>query len=94
MKKKHINIGIGDVVDFDWKQPNPWANRGRATGLIAQDVYEYLPQVVSKPENPDNTWAVEYQHVVPYLIKAIQEQQAEIKALKHEVATLKGGQLE
>jgi hypothetical protein len=70
-----------NIVDFDWKAGTKRAGRGRATGLIAQDVFEYLPQVVNKPTNPDNTWAVEYQHIVPYLIKGIQDQQAQIQVL-------------
>jgi len=77
-----------EVVDFDWKE-GEWAKRGRATGLIAQDVYEYLPQVVGKPDNPENMWSVEYHHMVPYLIKAIQTQQKEIDRLKEEIGELK-----
>lgn len=62
-----------DVVDFDWREGNKWAGRGRATGLIAQEVYEYLPQVVDRPEDEESTWSVEYHHLVPYLVKGVQE---------------------
>jgi hypothetical protein len=75
-------IGQMDVVDFDWKEGMKERNRGRATGLIAQDVIKYLPQVVIKPDDPEDMWAVEYQHIVPYLIKAVQTQQKEIDDLK------------
>jgi len=61
------------VVDFDWKQGTKWYGRGRATGLVAQEMYEYFPQVVDKPLDPENIWSVEYHHLVPYLIKGIQE---------------------
>jgi len=76
------------VKDFDWKKGNKWRERGCATGLIAQEVIKYLPQVVNKPEDPKNAWAVEYQHIVPYLIKAVQEQQVEIEVLKTKVKEL------
>ncbi len=62
-----------NIKDFDWKVGTKWSGRGRATGLIAQEVYEYLPQVVDKPSDPNNTWSVEYHHLVPYAIKGIQE---------------------
>ena len=45
-------------------------------------MYEYLPQVVNRPNDPDNTWAVEYEHIVPYLIKGMQEQQAQIQSIQ------------
>jgi len=77
-----------EVVDFDWKEGTKWADRGRATGLIAQDVYEYLPQVVDKPDDPANTWSIEYHHLVPYLIKGIQEQEQKIEDLQEQLAQL------
>jgi len=45
-------------------------------GLIAQHVYEVIPEVVSKPANDNSElWGISYEKLVPVLIKAIQEQQ-------------------
>ena len=69
------------VVDFNWKDNQEWAERGRWTGMLAQDVYDILPQVVNKPSDPNNTWSIEYHHMVPYLVKGMQEQQIEMDEL-------------
>ena len=46
-----------------------------------------MPEAVSKPTDEANqVWAVDYTKLVPILTKAIQEQQAEIVALKSELA--------
>ncbi len=48
----------------------------RAIGLIAQDVYSIIPEVVSKPQNDsDELWGMSYEKLVPVLINAIKEQQ-------------------
>ena len=45
-------------------------------GLIAQEMYEIIPEVVSKPENEQVAlWGLAYDKLVPVLVKAIQEQQ-------------------
>jgi len=52
-------------------------------GLIAQDVYEVVPEVVSKPEDETKElWGVDYAKLTPILIKAVQEQQKEIEELR------------
>ena len=62
-------------------------------GLVAQEVYEIIPEVVSKPENEqDGLWGLAYDKLVPVLVKAIQEQQSQIEMLKkknEEINTLK-----
>jgi hypothetical protein len=50
-------------------------------GLIAQDVKAVLPQVVYDGEG-DDPYSLSYTELIPVLIKAIQEQQAEIDALR------------
>ncbi len=49
-------------------------------GLIAQEVYQVIPEAVNQPEN-ENTdlWTMSYEKLIPALIKAIQEQQEIIK---------------
>ena len=72
-------------VSFDYKQG---ANDQR--GLIAEEVLDVLPNMVTIPEgyteyNPEESWntpSIDYSKFVPYLIKMVQIQQREIEALK------------
>ena len=59
-------------------------------GFIAQELYEILPEVVSKPED-ENTdlWSVDYQKIVPVAVKAIQELNTKVESLETENAILK-----
>jgi hypothetical protein len=50
------------------------------TGLIAQEVQKVLPDSVSTGDDEAKTLAVNYDSLVPILIAAVKEQQAEIKA--------------
>jgi hypothetical protein len=68
-------------------------------GLVAQDVQAVFPQLVSEttaPGNPDDKGAgsqkflaIDYLKLVPLLVKAVQEQQAQIEQLKADVAALR-----
>ena len=62
-------------------------NRGREVGVLAQDVENVLPEAVS--EGADGYKRVDYTKLVPLLIEAVKEQQAQIETLKQEVETLK-----
>jgi hypothetical protein len=55
-------------------------------GLIAQDVLEVVPEVVT---NDSNGYAVDYIKLIPLLIEAIKEQNAKIVALETESAKSK-----
>ena len=89
------------VVDFKWNDPTDKAevnrnSRGTWTGCLAQEMVNVFPYTVNAPRKADNsidteserTWGLEYQHLVPALIKGFQEQQAEIETLKTKVAAL------
>jgi hypothetical protein len=95
---KTINYSIDNAVEklmslravnFSWKSDS---SNKENLGLIAQDVEKVFPQVIDKgslpntPSNPitDNTeyLGVRYTELVPVLVKAIQEQQAQIEELK------------
>lgn len=80
------------IVDFDWISKEDQKKRGRTTGLIAQDVYEILPQIVNKPDNPQDYWSVEYHHLVPYVVKALQDLKRENDILHERLATLENQQ--
>ena len=79
------------VVDFDWvdpsdTSPNNKNARGRWTGMLAQETVETVPWIINAPRTEDgeidhassNTWFVDYQHLVPMLVKAIQQLEAKL----------------
>ena len=84
------------VVDFTWNDPsdksfNNKNVRGVWTGLIAQEVINQVPYVVNAVrdeqtllpiENSDSYWTLEYDKLVPILIKAIQELKKEFDEYK------------
>jgi uncharacterized protein (DUF1499 family) len=76
-------------VEYQMKDDASGANQ---IGLIAQEVLEVLPEVVSVPATDDYFYGMNYSGVVPVLIKAIQEQQAIITALTARVEALEGAQ--
>lgn len=52
-------------------------------GFIAQELHAVVPEAVNRPENEaEQLWGVDYTRLVPVLPRAIQEQQAQIKALE------------
>ena len=55
-------------------------------GFIAQELQQVLPIVVSETISEDKLLSVNYISIIPLLTKAIQEQQAQIEALKAELA--------
>ena len=75
-------------VSFDYK-----FGASDQHGLIAEEVMEVLPSMVNIPDgytefNPDEPWkapGIDYSKFVPYLIKMIQVQQAEIDELKSKI---------
>jgi len=54
-------------------------------GVIAQEVQEVIPQVVSEANDSDGTLSVAYGNIVGLLIEAIKDQQAQIEELKLKV---------
>jgi len=73
-------------VTFEWKKPKGNVGQGEQIGLIAQDLQKVLPQIVVTGDDKDKILSVKYDELIPVLIKAIQEQQVEIDALKQENA--------
>jgi hypothetical protein len=79
------------VRSFDWKD----GTGSVPFGFIAQELNEVVPEAVSHgTTNEDGSmltpWGIDTSLLVPYLTKAIQEQQAIIEQLKADVAALKG----
>src|SRR5210317_471002 len=78
-------INALNPVAYNWKES------GKADeGLLAQEVLEVVPNVVSGSD--DDYYGVDYSKLVTPLIKAVQEQQEQIESLKSEIELLKGGQ--
>jgi hypothetical protein len=61
-------------VSFKWK-----SNGESADGLIAQEVLKVFPRAVHRA--PDGYLNISYQQLVPYLIRAMQDEQREIYGL-------------
>jgi hypothetical protein len=77
-------------VKYKWRKdefPNKAFDNRLQIGFIAQDVMKVLPEVVS--EDKDGYYSIDYAKITTVLVKAMQEQQSEIEALKKENARLK-----
>jgi len=74
-------------VEFDWKELTEeekktiHGNQGHDVGVIAQEIEEVLPEVVTTRDSGYK--AVKYEKIVPLLIEAIKEQQKQIEELKN-----------
>ena len=74
-------------VSFDWKplteeeKKTIHGNEGHDVGVIAQEIEEVLPEVVTTRDSGYK--AVKYEKIVPLLIEAIKEQQQQIEELKN-----------
>jgi len=68
---------------YDWKEgfDEIHSHKGNDVGVIAQEIEEILPQIVT---NRDNGFkAVQYEKIIPLLIEAIKELSAKIKDLEN-----------
>lgn len=75
------------VVDYNYISDEA---KTRTTGFIAQDLYKVYPEAVSKG-NEDvkvKAWMVDYSKLTPLLVKAVQDQQKEIAALKAQLSEM------
>lgn len=76
------------VYDYNFKTDT---TKTQQTGFLAQELYKIFPTAVTVggDDPKENPWAVDYGKLTPLLVKAIQEQQLQIEALKKEVENLK-----
>jgi hypothetical protein len=72
-------------VEYHWKDRPA---DGVGIGLIAQDVESVIPEIVSRPRERDEAYGLSYAELIPILIRAVQEQQAEIEALRADLKDL------
>ena len=90
-----VDFTWNDTSDVSYNNRNA---RGKWTGLIAQEVIDHIPYVVNavrdketldpipdaKNEDGENRlWGMEYDKLVPILIKAVQELSAKVEALEN-----------
>ncbi len=66
---------------YQWKDHK---HAGPSYGLIAQELAEIYPELVE--ERSDGYLGISYLELIPFLIKAIQEQQGQIESLKRDLA--------
>lgn len=74
----------------DFKSDSIMAEKAKVDqiGFIAQDVQKLFPELVT--QDKEGTLGIKYIEFIPILIKAYQEQQAELESLKARVAKLEG----
>jgi hypothetical protein len=89
-----LPAGLAEILrltprQFRWNNDNPHEDKGLQFGLIAQEVQPVLPNLVkraapglSNDRAPDGILRVDYNGLIPVLIRAVQELNAEVVALK------------
>jgi polyhydroxyalkanoate synthesis regulator phasin len=89
---RKVEYGLEEIlklnpVEYRWKK-EAGDNNGEAEphlGLIAQDVQNVIAEVVEEPKKEDGYLGMNYSELVPVLIKAVQEQQKQIRELQRKL---------
>ena len=71
-------------VSYDWKETGK-----HDIGLIAEEVGEVVPEVVTYEKNGIDAQSVDYARLTALLIEAVKEQQRTIEEMKSEISDLK-----
>jgi Chaperone of endosialidase len=84
-----LGYGLAEVlrlrpVTWRWKE-HP--ETGQQLGLVAQDVEPVLPEPISTYKDPEQTKGLNYTGLLPVLVKAMQEQQAQIERQSRQLKT-------
>jgi len=84
-----ISYGLNEIlqinpINFNWIDEDKFGNENE-NGFIAEDVMSIIPNVVAADTHG---LFMDYTKLIPILTKAIQEQQALIKALEQRILTL------
>lgn len=75
-----------EPISFEWNDKQN-AYKGKDIGLIAQQVKEIAPEIVTERKN--GYLAMKYEKVIPLLVGAIQDQQKIIEEMREEINQLK-----
>jgi hypothetical protein len=81
---KSINYGLNEIMQIMPVSYTYKSNGEHQLGFIAQDIGVIIPESV----HFDEYMGVDYQSIIPILTKAIQQQQALIKALEQRIINL------
>ena len=89
-KVSDIDNAIGiisqlETLKFTWKRDSQLENKPVYFGLVAQNAKEIMPEVVDTGRDEMQTLGIRYTEVIPILVKAIQEQQQQIKELQSQI---------
>lgn len=84
---RSMHYGLRDVMML---RPVTWTWKDRpsdktALGLVAQDVMPVLPELVEKGTDKNGMLSINYLGLVPVVIKAMQEQQEEIRQQQKQI---------
>lgn len=79
-----LNYGLNEVIQMQPVKYTYRSNGEKQLGFIAQDIGTLIPESV----HFDSFMGVDYQSIIPILTKAIQQQQAQIEALKQRLLIL------
>jgi len=94
---ENSSSAIQDIKDlkvrqFDWKDN---IDTHKDFGFVAQELHSIIPEAVSVGSDelddngkPKQSWGVDYSHIVPRLVKAVQEQQTKIEELEARITEL------
>ena len=85
LKSNIISLGstLAKLMQIDGKTYTMKSNeKENKIGLLAQEIIEVFPELVKEGDDKNGTLSVNYQGLVPVLINAIKEQQAQIDELK------------
>ena len=85
LKSNIVTLGstLSRLLLIDGKSYTMKANESISKiGLLAQEVQSVFPELVKKANNSEETLSVNYQGMIPVLLNAIKEQQAQIDELK------------
>jgi hypothetical protein len=85
-----LNYGLKTVmamhpVRYAWKKSPTKTDQ---LGFLAQEIQKLVPEAVNVGTDANHTLGINYVEIVPVLVNALQEQQAEIDALKTANAAL------
>ena len=88
--------------DWDDPKDTSWNNKmarvkhgGQWSGILAQEAVEVVPHIINAPRieetleldhESENTWQVEYEHLVPTLVKAVQELSKKVEDLQAQIS--------
>jgi len=89
LKENIRKIGYG-LEAIEKLRPVQFLKQGKESlGFIAQEVNEVIPEVVENAGKEEVMAGLRYTEIIPVLVKAIQEQQEQIKSLTSELQRVK-----